>query len=74
LYFCNGIVSSNCRSTILPIFAWEVADGSEKLQPIPKGAAQALPGFGSTAMAIPDTPGRRVRQMEKQIKAATSGG
>jgi len=53
LYIANGILSSNCRCMLLPVFSWEIDEGTYEWTPIPQGAPQVPRGWGSTTMKIP---------------------
>lgn len=68
LYLANGVLSSNCRTVLLPIFRWEVEDGPVAWDPVPKTAPPVLPGFGTTDMTIPAVRDKAARRLIGQVE------
>ena len=52
-----------CRTTIVPIFAWEIESGAVEWNPIAPHAPKPLDGFGSTSMKIPVVKDRATRKL-----------
>lgn len=57
-----------CRTVILPIFAWDAEEKGFAWNPVPKGATPVLEGFGTTSMRIPEPRDRRARAYVKQLR------